>query len=97
MYMFMGCKGGVCVLGTAVMQWQFQCVHWLATGDTVAGRRGKENKWACHWRDVSCLLNTNAYSKYVVPGEAFVFGIVRSCYPHAVSAHVQRRFLCATL
>lgn len=37
--------------------------------------RGQENKWACQRRDVSCLRNTNAYSKYVAPRQAFVFGI----------------------
>lgn len=33
--------GGGWTLRTAAAQWQFQGVRWLATGDTVAERKGK--------------------------------------------------------
>lgn len=34
-------RGGGYTLRTAATQWQFQGVRWLATGDTVAERKGK--------------------------------------------------------
>lgn len=84
MYMLMV---GVCMLGTAVTRWQFQCTGWPRE---IRLLRGKENKWACHRRDVSCLLNMNAYSKYVALRQAFVFSRVWICYS-AMSAHMHDR------
>lgn len=88
-----GGRGGM--LGTAVMRWQFQCTGWPRE---IRLPRGKENKWACHRRDVSCLLNMNAYSKYVALRQAFVFSIKSlDLLFRAVGTRARQRFLHITL